>query len=477
MNFNFNKLLYFKVFLLLSWLGLVASINSSYYDLISLDLNFINIVNFLRYLAPILIFFIFLILIFKDIKKLHFNKFFYLFILLGVIQFLSFFFNGYSFFEISKYHILISYFACIFILLIANKINLDFKILYIIFISLLSGVVISYIYALIIQTIDYGELNYFYFIFSGILQNNEYGILGQQNPRSTGLSRQMVIIFCFLFYFMNSLNSKRFFYFSILVILFLLSLFIWGLQSRGSLICWLIVWLVFLIFDTKKFIYKVNIFILLALIPIFLFEYSINNQNEKVINKLTTDNNKSIVTKENRLLGSQHFKVDIRVLDEQTGELKLENRSDYTTGRIYIWQRALKAFLKKPLLGYGPQGDRIALIKDKTIVPTTERHIWDNNASNGIVYIGLCAGILGIIVLISIYIVLLINVLKSLFSFKVFKYNDFFVKNFVTLIIMFMVRSIYENSFTVFSIDFLVVLVSFSYLIKFIEKNNHQVVN
>ena len=382
-----------------------------------------------------------------------------------------------QFFEFYKYHLLLSYFAVIFILLFANKIDLDYKNLYIIFIIVLSAVIITYLYVLIKQSIEIGNLNYFYFMFSGILQNNEYGILGQQNPRSTGLSRQLVIIFCFLFYIMNSLNSKRFLYFSILVILFLLSLFIWGLQSRGSLICWFIVWLVFFIFDTKKFLYKVNILIILVLTPIFLFEYSINNQKEKVIKELTTDNNKSIITKKNRLLGNQHFKVDIRVLDEQTGEFKIEKRSDYTTGRIYIWQRALKAFLKKPLLGYGPQGDRIALMKDKTNISSTERHIWDNNASNGIVYIGLCAGILGVIVLISIYIVLLSYILKSLFSFKVFKYNDFFIKNSVTLIIMFMVRSIYENSFTVFSIDFLVVLVSFNYLIKFIKKNNPQVGN
>ena len=284
----------------------------------------------------------------------------------------------------------------------------------------------------------------------------------QGNKIRDQLSQTVGYYLLFILYY-EQFKFKRFLYFSILVILFLLSLFIWGLQSRGSLICWFIVWLVFFIFDTKKFLYKVNILIILVLTPIFLFEYSINNQKEKVIKELTTDNNKSIITKKNRLLGNQHFKVDIRVLDEQTGEFKIEKRSDYTTGRIYIWQRALKAFLKKPLLGYGPQGDRIALMKDKTNISSTERHIWDNNASNGIVYIGLCAGILGVIVLISIYIVLLSYILKSLFSFKVFKYNDFFIKISVTLIIMFMVRSIYENSFTVFSIDFLVVLVSFNY--------------
>ncbi len=475
MNLNFNKISYFKIFLFLSWLGLMASINSSFNDLKFINLNFISIINFLRYLAPIFIFSILLCFFLINIKKLNLNYFFYFFILLGAIQFISFFFNGYSIFDVYKYHILLSYFSTIFILIFAIKTNIDLKNLYIIFIILISAVVISYIYALINQTIEVGKLNYFYFIFSGILQNNEYGIIGQQNPRATGLSRQMIIIFCFLFYLMNSLNSKKFLYFSIFVILFLLSLFIWGLQSRGSLICWFVVWLVFLIFDTKKFLFKINLFFVLVLIPIFLFEYSIKLQIENEIIKLGKDNNNSFVTQKNRLLESQHFKVDVRILDEKTGEYIVERRLDYTTGRIYIWKRAFKAFLKKPILGYGPQGDRIALIIDKTNIPTNERHIWDNNASNGLVYVSLCAGIFGIIVLLSIYLLFLINVLRSLFILKVFRSNDFFIKNSVTLIIVFLIRSIYENSFAVFSIDFIVVVLSFSYLIKYMERNNSQV--
>ena len=464
MNLNFNKLLNFKLFLLLSWLGLVASINSSHYDLISLNLNLFNIINFLRYLAPIFIFSIFFILVLKNIQKLHFNKFFYFFILLGLIQFVSFFFNGYSLFDISRYHLLLSYFACIFILLFAYKINLDFKILYIIFISLLSAVVISYIYALIIQTIENGEIKYFYFIFSGFLQANEYGIIGQQNPRSTGLSRQMVIIFCFLFYLMNSLNSKKILYFSLLGILFFLSIFIWGFQSRGSLICWIIIWLVFLIFDKKKILSKLSLVLILVLSPILLFEYSKGIDNSKL-------------AKKNRLFENQHFKVEVNVKDENTGETKLKSKVDYTTGRIYIWKRALKIFFEKPFLGYGPQGDRIALFKDKTNTLSTQMHIWDNNASNGIVYVGLSAGAIGIFILILIYILFLFNILKSLFLYKVFRSSNFFIKNCVTVIIIFVVRSIYENSFTVFSIDYIVVMLSFVYILKYFEKNNSPTVD
>ena len=477
MNFNFKRISYFKILLLLSWLGLLASINSSPSDLKSLNLNFINIINFLRYLAPIFIFFIFLVFFLINIKKLNLNYFFNFFILLGIIQFISFFFNGYSIYEIERYHILLGYFSAIFIVIFAYKIDLDFKNLYIILIVLLSAVVVAYIYALIKQISVTGKLNYFYFMFSGILQNNEYGIIGQQNPRSTGLSRQMIIIFCFLFYLMNSLNSKKFLYFSIFVILFFLSLFIWGLQSRGSLICFLVMWLVFLIFDTKKFLSKISLLLLLVFIPIFLFEYSINQQiKDETINMELSKKN-LIITKKNRLTENQHFKVDVRVFDEKTGKYKVETRLDYTTGRIYIWKRAFEAFLKKPILGYGPQGDRIALLKNKTDISTNERHIWDNNASNGLVYVGLCAGILGIMILLSIYLLFLINVLKSLFVLKVFKSSNFFIKNSVTIIIMFMIRSIYENSFTVMSIDYIAVLVSFSYIIKYIEKNNSQVVD
>ena len=35
-----------------------------------------------------------------------------------------------------------------------------------------------------------------------------------------------------------------------------------------------------------------------------------------------------------------------------------------------------------------------------------------------------------------------------------------------------MIRSIYENSFVVFSIDYIVVLVSFSYLLKYFDENS-----
>ena len=147
MNLNFNKISYFKIFLFLSWLGLMASINSSFNDLKFINLNFISIINFLRYLAPIFIFSILLCFFLINIKKLNLNYFFYFFILLGAIQFISFFFNGYSIFDVYKYHILLSYFSTIFILIFAIKTNIDLKNLYIIFIILISAVVISTIYS------------------------------------------------------------------------------------------------------------------------------------------------------------------------------------------------------------------------------------------------------------------------------------------------------------------------------------------
>ena len=206
MNFNFNRIPIFKIFLILSWVGVIASINSSYDDFISLNLNFFDIINFARYLSPIFIFIILLVLLLKNFNKIKFNYLFNFFLLLGLLQFISFFFNGNSILDIGSkwqgdpgYDILLSYFAVIFILIFAYNIELDFKNLYIIFLIILSAVVFSYILAIIKQTIDLGKLTYFYFTFStsGIIQNNEYGIIGQQNPRSTGLSRQIVIIFSF----------------------------------------------------------------------------------------------------------------------------------------------------------------------------------------------------------------------------------------------------------------------------------------
>ena len=116
MNFNFKKVSYFKIFLFLSWLGIIASINSSSNDFKSLNLNFISIINFLRYLAPIFIFLILLFFFLINIKKLNINYLFNFFILLGIIQFISFFFNGYSIFELHRYHILLLYDGILFII-------------------------------------------------------------------------------------------------------------------------------------------------------------------------------------------------------------------------------------------------------------------------------------------------------------------------------------------------------------------------
>ena len=473
MNFNFNTIFTFKFFLILSWVGTLASINSGFDDFKSLSLNLIDIVNFARYLFPILAFLIFFILILKDINKLNFNYLFF-FLLLGFTQFVSYFLNDYSITDFYRYQILLGYFSVIFILLFSDKIELDFKNLFIIFVILLSAVIISYIYALIKQTLYLGKLNYFYFIFSGILQNNEYGIIGQQNPRATGLSRQMVIVFCFLFYLINSFNIKNFRFFLIFIILFILSLFIWGLQSRGSIICWLVMWFVYLIFDNKNFLTKIYLVFTLFIVPISLFEISMNYQikQQKKLNEnqMTTKQNQ-VITNNNRIFGN-HFDLVLKIENENTGEIKFEKKKDYTTGRIYIWKRGLKAILEKPFFGYGPQGDRVVLSVDKSQISSSERHIWDNNASNSIIYIGLSAGIIGITFLILIYFLFIINLFKSIFLFKIFHSNDFFIKNCVTLILIFMVRSIYENSFALFSIDYIAVMVSFSYIIKYLKKNN-----
>ena len=40
---------------------------------------------------------------------------------------------------------------------------------------------------------------------------------------------------------------------------------------------------------------------------------------------------------------------------------------------------------------------------DKTNIDANQKHIWDNNASNGIVYSALCGGIAGLVIFITIY--------------------------------------------------------------------------
>ena len=209
-------------------------------------------------------------------------------------------------------------------------------------------------------------------------------------------------------------------------------MFIWIGQSKGSILCYYSTSVFFIIFlndldKFKKF---------LTIISITLFSIVISNE---IIN---------VAAKNLHKTGEQ---VQLRVFEKKAGS--------YTSGRIALWKTAIKKYEKNKLFGYGPQADRILLLDPEDFDS-------GNNVSNTMIYGLLTGGYFSLVMIILIYIYtgyMILNyfLIKKIFlnKFSINKENIFVVAS-IVYISFFMIRSIFENSFGVFSIDFLITILS-----------------
>ncbi len=105
----------------------------------------------------------------------------------------------------------------------------------------------------------------------------------QAMPRVTGLGRLSVIIFIFCFFYLIKKKHKNIIKYFLFLSLFILSTFIYILQSRGAYIGLILTILIYFLFHNDKLIKKIFIFIFFWVLPILTFvkiEYrsSIGNQ-------------------------------------------------------------------------------------------------------------------------------------------------------------------------------------------------------
>jgi hypothetical protein len=149
---------------------------------------------------------------------------------------------------------------------------------------------------------------------------------------------------------------------------------------------------------------------------------------------------------------------DFQYLIENELAKKINN---YSTGRL---NKFFFYFLYNQnfILGTGPMSDRtIANINDYKV---------NNDSASAITYTYLTSGILGLILLVYLY----NNLIKIFFNVKTKKvqFSKIYIKSLILLIFM---RSLIENSFTVWGIDFCVLLLSIvtiEYYGKEINKNS-----
>ena len=268
-------------------------------------------------------------------------------------------------------------------------------------------------------------------------------------PRVTGLARMIALVNLAIltsFLFIEKKGTIQIFEFFFIIIL---STLIWSFQSRGAMLCFYTC-VIILIFFYKKYNFRKKILAIffIILLPIIIFEtykfYKINmfNQLEERERKIE----EFYRLNENRIIKS---------------------KEQGTSGRINLWKYMIEKYDKRNIFGYGPQADRFLISK-------TLNQQFGNNVSNGFLYALACGGYFALAIFILISLKILMFIYRSIFLTKIFQIKYFFIEKLATIyLIFFSIRVLFENSYAVFSIDFLITLICFLILNNFFLKKNY----
>lgn len=467
---NKNKI---EISLLICWILTLLSINSNLYGIneyadyqIYSFKKIIILFNYLRFYLPFVII-IFLTSLFFFIKKkfnlilsIFFFYFFYQLILLVVLN------NEmnerlYTVLgeKIKNYQLIVNAISTLLIFYYSNifKFKNFYKKLLIIAITFIGSISIFFCTQLIFEFFTQKETYYFYV--SNTLAAEQLSLL-QANPRITGLSRMILLIF-FLFYFINISELKsKFIKYSSFTVLFICIFFIYGMQSRGSWIGILLFIFMNIFFYKEKVRKKIFTLIVLIVLPIVTFHLFVKIKSNFFVGGIkeitaSTENQEKLRKHQERLT------------------------SNYSTsGRTEIWRNILLiAIEEKIIIGKGPQADRYLLTnyidKNKKIINFL---VYENNASNAILYSYLCAGIFGLFAIIFIYANFIKIIYKNVFVKKNFFKNNILHNFSIVTLSYLLIRSIFENSFSLFSVDFIFLILCYFIISerddKFVKKIN-----
>ena len=265
-----------------------------------------------------------------------------------------------------------------------------------------------------------------------------------------GISRMLAIISIFITcnYFIK-IKKKNIILF---IFLFIINFFIMTMESRQGLVL-ISIQLFFIIFyySQKKKLIKTmfKYFLLLIIIPMCLsFIYKNNVKTNRLvflqggilINNLSNFDNNNLSN-----------------LDNLDNLDNLNNLDNILTGRFYKWTtittHIINSKIKNILFGNGPEFDR------KIISQT------GNDAANGLIYLLLCGGLIG---LFSFFIIIkkYLKIILNAFYYKKNLKNDIYLCFSICCIISLSLRSLVENGFFIYGVDFLLVTSSFFYTVK-----------
>ena len=296
---------------------------------------------------------------------------------------------------------------------------------------------------------------------------------------SNGLGRISLILA--LFFLIISISKSNLNYF-----IFTIATFFGGisLAYEGKFNTLMLIALVIYIIVNSNYKNKIYLFIFFIFFSLSIYLINYNYQKNLISVQLTKDQKVQLTKdqKKERFLNIEHNTIRIINIQNNNDALiinlirahpnyndfqyLIENEftkkiNNYSTGRL---NKFFFYFLYNQnfILGTGPMSDRaIAIINDYKV---------NNDSASAITYTYLTSGILGLILLFYLY----NNLIKIFFNLKTKKvqFSKIYIKSLILLIFM---RSLIENSFTVWGIDFCVLLLSIvtiEYYGKEINKNS-----
>jgi hypothetical protein len=448
-----SKYNFFFIIVIANWFLFWGSINVLPEEIFKFGENILRSINALRLLMPLIMAILLIIYVtVKYSKKIKLEiKYYIIFISFIIFYFLQVlgWVNNFSLNKIyNDTHLLILGSGSITLMLIIYILNKEHLLKYLLFISLfIIAVVSTYFIVTTFNKENIKNLNYLYSVF---LDKKDEFTFYQDPPRVTGISRNLAILnifnICFYFYLLKIKNSfSKIFFF----LISFMSLIIWGLQSRGSILCFFLTAILIILFqrtilNKKKFI----IFFFFVIFPIFVYQTLIYKSQDNL--KFLSWNSSAFEKDQKSLTYNETFYT--------TRIFGIPN----TSGRIEIWKNLLEQYDKKRVFGYGPQADRHLMNKD-----IVEK--FGNNSSNGYIYSFVCAGYFGLLVFIIINFFIIHNIFKCVFRKKIFKNSNLWIIQLACAnLVFFLIRGLFENSFALFSIDFLIVIASLSIVNSFV---------
>ena len=470
-TFKLTKLNLIYLFIIITWMSLCLSINTKPGEMYQIFDGSIKLINGLRFLVPITtvtITLLMLVLLIFNKKINNTSIILILFFLYFVSQIIGLINTPSRDFTLENTYLILFALGTLSTLILLDNYQSK-KICY----AILTLTFLIFTSAYLFILFHSPEL-FFLAIQDGSLYNLfniNQDHFGQSSPRITGATRIFGVfaLFCLTFIFIKKKINKV--NFLIYIIVISLSLFVWLGQSRGSLLCYYATLFILIFFlNDLSLLKKILLIISIPLISISVSNILIDNSkkivevylevSDKEFTPLAEEIKKKI--KKNEMY-EQNFERKKNILtygflSGNSGVRVLDNKT--SSGRLELWKLSLEKYNKKKIFGYGPQADRYLLHNSEI------EHLWSTNSSNLLIYGFLSGGYVGLMILVLIYFYVFLIILKFLIVNKIYllKYritrnNIFHTLGMITTI-FFLIRSLFENSYGLFSVDFLFMIVS-----------------